>query len=233
MAIKFKERTMKRVLIFSLLIIFGIQILLQTNAFAASNKEYEYIHALEEYSIIQNVVKLNRAESITMICKLLGFTDEMAYQYRWRGYYLPPFIDVDSLYEYSGYIFKARDEGITKGRNFGEYEYLSPPGKPVMIPYFEPEEYVTYDEAIAFIMRCLEESELELKSTYSRAIERGLIVESDTFYNKHNEPVILEDMCLLLYRMLDQNCYKYFDDSIENPQQYTYRQLLEMKIQND
>lgn len=190
---------------------------------------YKY---LKEFSIVDNIGKVTREECVVMIGRVLGFTDSMAFDYQTKvTYYMPPFLDVEIFQSiYSGYIFKARDEGIIKGRKFGEYEYLSPLfGKPVMIPYFEPEEYVTYDEAIAFIMRCLESSESELQSTYTRAKEIGLLVESDTFYNKHNEPVMFEDMCLLLYRMLDQNCYKYFDDSIENPQQYTYRQLLEME----
>lgn len=226
---------MKKIL-FTILICFSLLFIqnFNLNVNAQDNETaYEY---LKKYSIVDNIGKVTREECITLIGRVLGFTDCMAFDYQTKlSYYMPPYLDVEFYQNiHSGYIFKATNEKIIAGRRFGEYEYLSQLfGKPVMIPYFEPEEYVTYDEAIAFIMRCLEESELELKSTYSRAIERGLIVESDTFYNKHNEPVILEDMCLLLYRMLDQNCYKYFDDSIENPQQYTYRQLLEMKIQND
>lgn len=221
---------MKRALLIFLLILCSFQIHLRIGVLAV-NKDCGYIQPLKEYSIIQGIGKINRAECVVMLCRLAGFTDDMAYEYRWRGYYLPPFLDVESLYEYSGYIFKARDEDIINGRKLGEYDYFSStPENPVMIPYFEPEEYVTYDEAIAFIMRCLEPSEMELASTYNRAKEIGLISEKDTFYSKHNEPVVFEDMCLLLYRMLDQNCYKYFGDTIDNPQQYTYRQLLEMSI---
>ena len=78
--------------------------------------------------------------------------------------------------------------------------------------FFFPKRAVTVKEALAFMIRCLEQSDNEsLEYAMKRAEEYGLINCNDDFVNKGDSELNQNDFCVLLERFLHKNRYKYYD----------------------
>lgn len=78
--------------------------------------------------------------------------------------------------------------------------------------YFFPLRTATVNDCIAFIMRCIDKNAegLDLEGTFQLAKERGIIKESDNFYNDGNRDLNQEIFFTLLKRMMNEKRYIYF-----------------------
>lgn len=93
----------------------------------------------------------------------------------------------------------------------------------------------TVNEALAFMVRCLEEKSdklLDLDYVMEVAGERGLILETDPFYNDVNKPLSFDEFRTLLSRFMNQKVYLQADfigDITRSSEDFTYYELLESK----
>lgn len=101
-----------------------------------------------------------------------------------------------------GYVDLAFNHGIAKGEMLNGQRCF----------FFD--RFVTAKEAVTFMLRCIEDStDILWDEVYLKAKERGLIKESDVFYNDEAHFITPDEFCVLLYRFLNQQRYIYFIDS--------------------
>lgn len=153
---------------------------------------------IDENDLKQTV---SREKCVMMVCKAMGITDDEVESYRYRSYYRPVFSDISFERENSGYIFYAGLYSIALGIPDG-YMVAG-----IEVNKFNPDENVTYQEAVTFIMRALDDSQDRLKISIRDAIElakeKGIICTTDAFVDNMESDIIFDDLCILLNRMLE------------------------------
>lgn len=80
--------------------------------------------------------------------------------------------------------------------------------------YFNFTRPVTTKEAVAFMVRCLKNPDMDLTGldqTFQRGIELGLIKTTDVCYLESDNPILPNDFFTILYRFLQQPVYLYYD----------------------
>jgi len=145
---------------------------------------------------------ITRRECITAIMKICGVSDETALRYQNANYITKVYNDVR---DNNGFIVISKFNGISFGILSDDYG-----------TYFAPDKVVTIDECIAFMTRCLSKDEnSDLVTSFSTAKDIGLIYENDSFFDKEKELLSKDDFYLLLYRMMHQKRYKYYDVAVD------------------
>lgn len=77
---------------------------------------------------------------------------------------------------------------------------------------FKGDENVKLNEAIAFIVRCLEPSTTNKYLMYKEALKKGIISKKDSFYTLLGENKLqYKDLYTLLYRLMNSKRYKYIE----------------------
>jgi len=140
---------------------------------------------------------ITRQECLVSITKAIGMTEEANRYFCELNYYRPAFNDVALDVEIGGgYVWGAEGTIALGDGN----------------QHFFPNHTATYKEAVAFMMRCLEQCPPDLDIMLSRAIEIGLIRETDHFYENMDAYFYKQDFCVLLERLIGQNRFAYFAD---------------------
>lgn len=183
----------------------------------------EDFELLREYEIIKDETfsknkAITRIECLTGVLKAAGM--------RIDGFYDPDVrIGVsiewdfrDSYYdgcEYAeyGYSYNIAYGVDLKTFNDGEFGLV-----------FLPKKIATIEECIAFIMRCIEDvpKETSLDDIYQMAKDRGIIKETDEFYESGKANLSQEVFYTLLMRMLNEKRYIYFTNEFDN-RPYSYK----------
>lgn len=156
---------------------------------------------------------VTRNDCIVSIMKIIGVTESTASGLIGIPRYQPIFDDVhlwrpsDSYYINQGYIYAANIHNIAYGN---ENRYFLP---------FRP---VTAQEALAFIVRCInnqwvddEAASIGKEEIISIAKTKGILLATDRFYNNENIDITPSEFCILLSRLLNQPRYRYFNDKGE------------------
>ena len=71
---------------------------------------------------------------------------------------------------------------------------------------------------------------MDLDGTFSRARETGIVKAYDAFYQKGNDALSVNEFCTLLYRMLCQERYRYFEGgayTTDEPRSIRYMDYLD------
>lgn len=77
--------------------------------------------------------------------------------------------------------------------------------------FFFPDRVVTVKETLAFMVRCLEDTnKRDINDTFERAKDYGILSNDDLFINNADSVISQNDFCILLERFLQQKRYKYF-----------------------
>ena len=74
--------------------------------------------------------------------------------------------------------------------------------------------YATAEEILAFMIRCLDVNGVNMASldeTFKAAVDKGLVLETDTFYSNPKKNVTFEEFKPILQRFLQQERYLYFE----------------------
>ena len=138
---------------------------------------------------------ITRQECLVAIVNAIGMTEEANRYFCELAYYRPAFDDVTSD-ENRGYVWGAEGTIALGDGN----------------QHFFPNHTATYKEAVAFMMRCLEQCPPDLDLMLSRAIEIGLIKETDHFYENMDAYFYKQDFCVLLERFIGQSRFAYYAD---------------------
>jgi len=105
--------------------------------------------------------------------------------------------------------------------------------------FFFPERTVKIKEALAFMVRCLEEN-TDYDSVIDNAKEHQLIKDDDKFAVCPDVAITPSDFCTLLERLLQQKRYKYYDgkaveiwqyEGVDDERSMTYRENLLTRTQ--
>lgn len=150
---------------------------------------------------------VTREECIIAIMRVIGVTDEEINSL--KGADFISFVDTPS-FSYFGCAYLAK---IAYGEEC-VVDYPTPRTSHTLKNtdfFFFPDRPVTPKETIAFIIRCLEETnQSDINYTFERAKDYGILNDEDSFINNAASPINQDDFCVLLERFLHQNRYKYF-----------------------
>ena len=192
------------------------------SAFFVVAAEDEKINTLIKYNVISKEDELHsfisRGRCVDIICNAIGVTDKIKNAAKYGSYKRPNFSDVDLLTKYSGSMFFAAVRHI----GLGEGVY-----KNGIAPNFYPKRLTTYEEAVAFIMRCIEPYNPDINKTNQRALELDLV--NNKFLEKRKCNIPLSDLCDLLYHLINQLCYT----DMEDWQSKKYVDILEYNIKRN
>ena len=180
-------------------IIYLILIILVSNANIVLAKYDEPKNFLHEMSIwnknIDEDTYFTRYTAVVELCESVGLTLETNNDITYQNYYAPPFED---MINFEPYIRFAE-------RKFVNGEVVD--GK----KYFYPKRLITYGEACAFILRCLdcrdEIKDKSLEETWEYAKKIGIISKDDEFSDKMNQMITYSDWGTMLSRLLQQSAY--------------------------
>ncbi len=149
---------------------------------------------------ILNEESITRSNCISSIMKLIGVSEDDAYIFENSYFEYPIFSDVRDHEVGNGYMLVAGYANIAVGEEKGD-EF-----------YFYPSRNVSIEECIAFIVRCLDKSVLNIDETYLYAKEIGLVKKTDEFYQNRKWSISVSDFCVLLNRMLYEKRGMYFEN---------------------
>lgn len=200
------EVKMKKLLLLLLICVF-----LPCNTCIAEveNKEViEPMTVLKNSDIIEEKF-ITRRDCLVAVMKIIGVTDDLecgicTYKY---------FSDCYSLdFMYFEYSIMA---GIAMG--------TEPVNDNTPAYKFKPNMCATYNDALAFIVRCFVPRSENIKED---AVEYGILKTTDSFYDNLDRYITDDEFYILLGRMLEKQCHTYVGRDIDNPQSKTYLEIL-------
>ena len=199
-----------------------ILFMLLNNVYAEEN--INCIQTMEEYGLctigngkLQENDSINRFCAAMMICESIGFTHKTYDKMTNINFYNRSFFDIDDQV----YIKFAAYKNIIVGTDKVEEN-------PSL---FEPNRYITYEEAVAMISRCLKSDNdtpvfnKSLDETWDFAKNNNIIYEDEFSALKHDK-ITYSDFCTLLCRMIKQPVYIDTYNEINNLYEKTYEDVL-------
>ena len=194
-------------------ILCAILIILNISYVKADSDFKENSDSLEELKIhdilgkdILNNEFVSRSDCVVSVMKLIGVTEEMANEFENRDFEYPIFDDILNDQKDGGYILIAGYSNIA----FGEITDGH-------IRNFHPNNNVTLKECIAFMLRCLKDSDtVDWGNIVPCGEEIGLLSIEEMQSVNENESITMSQFKTLLERMLNMNRYLYWPT--ENPQ---------------
>lgn len=151
----------------------------------------DILYACGIFDRIENSDKyITRAEAVEAILHLAGVTSDMAKAASEMNYYHNVYNDVWQYNIRGGYVFMS-NEYISNGT--AEQE-------------FKPFEKITLDEAVTFMIRCIEKNkDISLTDGMITAEQNGLLYKNDTFYSSDGKRALKgNEFAVLLNRMFEQ-----------------------------
>ena len=179
------------------LLIICISIMLCVNVTAFADEiqndeaDTDILYACGIFDRIENSDKhITRAEAVEAILHLAGVTSDMAKAASEMNYYHNVYNDVWQYNIRGGYVFMS-NEYISNGT--AEQE-------------FKPFEKITLDEAVTFMIRCIEKNkDISLTDGMITAEQNGLLYKNDTFYSSDGKRALKgNEFAVLLDRMFEQ-----------------------------
>ena len=186
---------MKNKIVFLLIICISIMLCVNITAFAdeiqneAADTDMLYVCGI--FDRIENSDKhITRAEAVEAILHLAGVTSDMAKAASEMNYYHNVYNDVWQYNICGGYIFMSN-------------EYIS---NGVAEQEFKPNEVITLDESVTFMIRCIEKNkDISLTDGMITAEKNGLLYKNDTFYSSDGKRELKgNEFAVLLDRMFEQ-----------------------------
>ena len=187
---------------------------------ATNNKidDSKAISILSKYGIVDDSIEneVSRQACIAIITKAVGITPKMVEAFNALLSY-PIYVDYyDIDYNYRGYVVGAHGQKIALGE---------PSNRD--LTFFYPNRNTTLKEAVAFVMRYLEDCSTNISESFERAKEIELIKKTDEFYEKGDSIISPDELYIIVHRMLYKNFYKGFYTDSEETRTKTYLELLD------
>lgn len=217
---------MKRNVLF---IVIGIYLLENLFCYAITTDGFEAKKELEIIGILpcnmfENENLITRNDCVALIMRTIGVPDNIIME-SYGGTEL--FNDFETTEGLREYYSKCK---FVNGTNYvglatectqlvlGEYQQTRQ-GQSNKIIHFNFTRPVTAKEAIAFMMRCLDSSDVELSNieiAYSRAEDIGLLKKNDSFYQDPNIAIGCDEFFILLQRFLYQPRRLYYEQDTKD-----------------
>lgn len=204
-----------------------IIVLIYHNVYAEDTESY--IKELNSYGISPIIAELkeddlvSRYNAVILTCESVGFSSKTYKKMCDIAFYSKFFSDIGSSMD-SIYFNFAAMKNIANGT-----ETTDPKG----IPNFEPSRNTTYEEAVAFITRCIAPpkginsvSEMDLSETWEYAKQERLLDENEFDEKKQND-INYGDFCKLLYRLIQKTAYIDAYNEIEINSEKIYLDVLQ------
>lgn len=161
-----------------------------------------HMDKLTEYEIVDARIlgreHVLRIDAVKALAKVMGYTWATAYQ---SLYLTMRYTDNCDRYNYLEYVYEMPymscmyDGDIVLGDENHD---------------LHPQRKATLREVAAFFTRALGYDETTLEGSMARALETGLITESDAFYTEDGKSLLTpEDLCVMLSRMLEKKRVRY------------------------
>lgn len=180
-----------------------------TTVFGESyDEKYDYIiNIIAPYISDENKdEEISRRDCVETIMKLIGLDTETAELVGRSIHCHNPFYDIPDRNKVNGYIISAAYARIAEGEDIFVKEVSS------REKVFYPDRSVTVKECLAFMVRCMKSwRSVEWGNVLSDSIELGLLAECELEELSDDSFLTEQDFYILLYRMLDQNRYVYFE----------------------
>ena len=234
-----KGRQQVKIKFISVLVILLVTVTSFSPVVAETQEDTLFQYGIMDEALVQKD-SITRKECIVSIMKLIGMTEEYAATYQYRSFYSSIFDDVERNMPSSDIGFNIDTDDIKSNIEDPAYGYIMAAGlygiaygEPIdrHLFNFYPDRTATFKEAIAFIFRCLGTSEKDIDAAYAIA-EDSEFLSSTTWDNLESDSVLTGNTLYeLLNRMLDMNCYSYFENGYMKDEVPTksYRELLESR----
>lgn len=191
----------KRILIIMISFAFFSSLKVTVSKATEEDQYSDIIKSIAPCTINDENGKISREDCISTIMKLIGVDKETADTYGNAFYDQPVFEDVGGGAENDGYIFIAKFSSVAIGVN----DTLNGVNK------FEPNRSVTMQECLAFMLRCLKDSNSVVwENVMTDSMQIGLLQKDELDSFVANSPLSNKDFCTLLSRMLNMNRYLYW-----------------------
>lgn len=213
---------MKKIMIYLVLMIISICNVTYAEEIKSYRKE------LESYGIMPIVGNLNdndyvnRYDAITMICESVGFSsDTYAKMCKSRTYGIP-FDDMQYTMDSPYFEFASQKNIVIGVENSDEQKPNN----------FEPFRNATYEEVVAFAVRCLplpddvkSTKEMNLSQSWEWAKESG-ILNGEEFDNNKKQDITYYDFCSIVYNLIQKPAYIDSYNEIELNSETTYLDII-------
>lgn len=189
------------------------------------------IQRLDEVGIERYDKIITRGEAMVLLANTLGLNSTNVVKERYK-FSLTRQIYVEEFSFYgANYMLCLFVKGIGIGRPNEQKNY----GEPSLS--LDPWNDLSMEEAVTMLTKAWipQGEEINLDSGYAKAVEIGLINNTDPFYHAtRTKKVTVGEYYIILSRFLDLKCNKdkSFFANIEHPENYTYLELLKMTFED-
>ena len=173
---------------------------------------------------------ISRGEAIILMANAIGLNEDNIYDVmNEEPLILATFQTYVEQFSYDGarYAMRLLRKGITIGRVVEPINDWDP------TLALDPWNNITLAEGVTMLIKAhmTEKGSIDLETGYERALEMGLISEADEFNKGPQTRLNVGYYYIILSRFLDLPCNpdKSFFRDVENPEDYTYFELLKMQ----
>ena len=231
-----------------MMVLTSLTVVYSTDIDDAKTKETLKQYNVVDPSIFVNETIVTRNDCVALIMRSIGVPDNIFLESYIGTQTFYDFESTDKMLEYfqeckfvsgTNYVAVAKEyTNIIFGEK-NQQEEFSTEGA----IYFNFVRAVTTKETLAFMVRCLKNTDMDLANidvTFAKAKELGLIKETDAFYENPDNAISSDDLFILLHRFLYQPRYLYFggkdngDFNVDSEGNMTYIEYLnQRKVVNE